>query len=87
MPAISPAHLSFLKGTLFKTWEGNALVSGLASQVIVRILIDDGEAREVERYDMGTRIRSAMEGADGTIWVLEDERGNSQGRLLKLIPG
>lgn len=87
VPAISPAHLSFLKGTLFKTWEGNALVSGLASQVIVRILIDDGEAREVERYDMGTRIRSAMEGADGTIWVLEDERGNSQGRLLKLIPG
>ena len=27
------------------------------------------------------------EAPDGSVWVLEDERGESQGRLLKLTPG
>ena len=26
------------------------------------------------------------EAPDGSVWVLEDERGESQGRLLKLTP-
>ncbi len=86
VPAISPGHLSFVQGKLFKDWRGNALASGLGSKALVRIEIEGEEAREVERFDMGTRIRSALEGPDGAIWVLEDERGDSQGRLLKLTP-
>jgi glucose/arabinose dehydrogenase len=35
---------------------------------------------------MGARIRSVVEGPDGALWVLEDERAESQGRLLKLTP-
>ena len=35
---------------------------------------------------MGARIRSVVEGPDGALWVLEDERQDSRGRLLKLIP-
>jgi len=35
---------------------------------------------------MGARIRSVVEGPDGALWVLEDERGGSGGRLLKLTP-
>ncbi len=42
--------------------------------------------REVERYPIGARIRAIAEGPEGAIWVLEDERRNSQGRLLKLTP-
>ncbi|NNF66304.1 MAG: PQQ-dependent sugar dehydrogenase, partial [Gammaproteobacteria bacterium] len=42
--------------------------------------------REVARYGMGARIRSVTEGPDGALWVLEDERNNSTGRLLKLTP-
>lgn len=86
VPAISPGHLSFVRGKLFPAWQGDALVSGLRSQAIVRVRINGEEAQEVARYDMGTRIRSTMEGPDGAIWVLEDERGSSQGRLLKLLP-
>jgi len=86
IPAISPGHLSFVQGKLFKSWRGNALASGLGSKALVRIEVDGSEAREVERFDMGTRVRSAMEGPDGAIWVLEDERGDSQGRLLKITP-
>ncbi len=86
VPSISPAHLSFVKGTLFKDWRGQALASGLRSQALVRITIEGENAKEVARYDMRARIRSALEGPDGAIWVLEDERGDSQGRLLRLTP-
>ena len=35
---------------------------------------------------MGARIRSIVEGPEGALWVLEDDRDDSQGRLLKLTP-
>jgi glucose/arabinose dehydrogenase len=86
-PVISPGDLMIYRGALFADWRGDALAAGLSSRAIVRIeLAEDGSAREVARYDMGQRIRSLEEGPDGTIWVLEDERGGSQGRLLKLTP-
>lgn len=85
-PVISPGNLIFCRGTLFRDWRGNALVAGLSSRAIVRIALDGEKAREVARYDMGARIRSVVEGPDGALWVLEDERADSGGRLLKLTP-
>ena len=52
----------------------------------MRSAIDDERAQEVERFDMGSRIRSVLEGPNGALWVLEDERASSEGRLLKLTP-
>ena len=43
-------------------------------------------AREAQRFDMGKRIREVEQGPDGAIWLLEDERNGSGGRLLKLTP-
>ncbi|KAA1191954.1 PQQ-dependent sugar dehydrogenase [Pseudohalioglobus sediminis] len=86
VPAISPGDLTFLQGKLFRAWRGNALAAALGEQAIVRIEVDGESAREVERYAMGARIRAIAEGPEGAIWVLEDERRNSQGRLLKLTP-
>lgn len=63
-----------------------ALAAGLSSRAIVRIEIDGDKAREAARYDLGARIRSVVEGPDGALWVLEDERGDSGGRLLRLTP-
>lgn len=85
-PVISPGNLMVYKGNLFADWRGNALVAGLSSRAIIRIALDGEAAREVERYDMGARIRSVVEGPDGALWVLEDERQDSRGRLLKLTP-
>lgn len=86
-PVISPGDLLIYGGRAFSDWRGDALVAGLSSRAIVRIsLNDDGSATEAERYDMGARIRSIEEADDGSLWVLEDEYGNSQGRLLKLSP-
>lgn len=85
-PVISPGDLHVYRGEMFKDWRGNALAAGLSSQAIIRIELDGDAAREVERYPMGARIRSVEEGPDGALWVLEDERAGSAGRLLKLTP-
>lgn len=85
-PVISPGNLTVYRGSLFSDWRGNALAAGLSSQAIVRIELDGERAREVERYAMSARIRSVEEGPDGALWVLEDERRGTGGRLLRLTP-
>jgi glucose/arabinose dehydrogenase len=74
------------KGELFGDWRGDAFAAGLSSRAIVRIELDGDSTSEAERWDMGARIRALAEGPDGAIWVLEDERGDSRGRLLRLTP-
>jgi len=85
-PVISPGDLMVYRSDLFSEWRGNAFAAGLSSRAIVRIELDGDSAREIERFDMGARIRGIAEGPDGAIWVLEDERLGSEGRLLKLTP-
>jgi glucose/arabinose dehydrogenase len=83
-PVISPSSLMFYSGSEFPDWQGNAFVGGLSSESLVRIELDGDSAREAERFDMGQRIRAVEQGPDGAIWVLEDPRNRSGGRLLKL---
>lgn len=83
VPTIAPSGLIIYSGSMFPEWQGNALIGGLASRSLVRIKIEGESAEEVERFDMGKRIREVEQGPDGAIWVLEDKEG---GRLLKLTP-
>lgn len=86
-PVISPSDMLIYGGAAFGDWQGDAFIAGLSSEAIIRVdLHDDGSAEEVERYDMGARIRALAENADGQLLVLEDERGGSGGRLLRLSP-
>ncbi len=83
-PVISPSSLMFYSGSEFPAWQGNAFVGGLSSESLVRITFNGEQAREAERFAMGQRIREVEPGPDGAIYVLEDERAFSGGRLLKL---
>jgi len=83
VPAISPGGLMFYDGDLFPEWKGNAFIGGLGAESLIRVEIDGDSAREVERFEMGKRIREEEQGPNGAIWILEDEKG---GRLLKLTP-
>ncbi|MBT5218571.1 MAG: PQQ-dependent sugar dehydrogenase [Woeseia sp.] len=85
-PVISPGNMIAYSGDAFSDWKGNLLISGLSSQAIIRIGIDGENAAELERFDMGARIRSVKQGPQGNLWVLEDESGEGTGRLLKLTP-
>ncbi|KAK4224075.1 Glucose/Sorbosone dehydrogenase [Podospora fimiseda] len=83
VPVISPSSLVIYKGDLFRNWKGNAIISGLGAQGLVRVEITGNNAREVQRLSLGKRIRSVRQGPDGALYVLEDGQG---GRLLKLTP-
>jgi glucose/arabinose dehydrogenase len=85
-PVVSPGNLIVYRGSLFPGWLGDALIAGLSSKAIIRVEFDGDEAREVERYPMDARIRGVFEGPGGELWVLEDERADSGGRLLRLGP-
>ena len=82
-PVISPSSLVIYSGTQFSDWQGDALISGLSSEALVRVEFDGDSAREAARYDMGARIRAVKQAPDGTLWLLED---GEKGRLLKLTP-
>ncbi|ORY10924.1 Glucose/Sorbosone dehydrogenase [Clohesyomyces aquaticus] len=83
VPVISPAGLIIYKGDLFSSWKGNAIITGLSSQSIVRVTITGNTAKEAQRVSMGKRMRGIREAKDGAIWVIED---GANGRLLKLTP-
>jgi glucose/arabinose dehydrogenase len=85
-PVISPAGLMFYSGSAFPDWKGDAFIGGLSSKALIRIDFTGTDAREAERYNMDQRIREVEQGPDGNLWVLEDERNGSGGRLLKLSP-
>ena len=81
VPTVAPSGLIIYSGDLFPGWRGNAFIGGLASKSLLRIRIEGDTGEEVERFDMGKRIREVEQGPEGAIWVLEDKKG---GRLLKL---
>lgn len=83
---LSPAGLIVYSGSMFPKWRGDAFLGGLSGKALVRVDLDGATAREAERWDMGQRIREVEQGPDGAIYVLEDERNGSGGRLLKLTP-
>lgn len=87
-PVISPSSLMFYSGSQFPEWRGDAFITGLSSQAILRIEFDGEKAREAERIDMGRRIRTIEQDPDGALWVLEDGRPGRGGNgwLLKLTP-
>jgi glucose/arabinose dehydrogenase len=83
-PVISPSSLMFYHGTEFSEWRGSAFIGGLSSKGLVRIEVSGDTAREMERLSLGARIREVEQGPDGALWVLEDEKRGSRGRLLRL---
>ncbi len=83
-PVIAPAGLAFYSGDLFPAWRGSALITGMVSQVLVRVTVDpNGQAQQADRWDMGARIRDVAVAPDGAVWLIED---GSAGRLLRLTP-
>lgn len=78
-PVIAPSDMQFYQGEMFADWQGDALISGLSSQAIVRVEIDGDKATEAARYPIEGRARSLDIAADGSIWVATDE-----GAILRL---
>ncbi len=84
-PVISPSSMSiYTSGSHndFPAWQGNALISGLSSKALIVVAMNNEQASERYRYDMGARIRSVLN-VDGAVYLLED---GDNSPLLRLIP-
>ncbi|MAM86610.1 MAG: glucose dehydrogenase [unclassified Hahellaceae] len=81
-PVISPGSMIIYSGDRFPDWQGQAIISGLSSEALIRVTLEDKIA-EVGRVDMGKRMREVEEGPDGAIWALED---GANADLLRLLP-
>jgi glucose/arabinose dehydrogenase len=82
-PVIAPGDMIFYTGKAFPQWQGQALIAGLGSGGIVRVGIEGAKAKELERIDLGNRIREIEQAPDGSIYVLEDGEG---GKLRHITP-
>ena len=82
-PVIAPGNLIFYDGKLFPQWRGSALVSGLATKSLSRIVIKGAVATPAERWSVGHRIRDVETGPDGALWMLEDA---NPGGLFRVTP-
>lgn len=80
-PVISPSSLIIYSGKQFPQWQNKALIGGLSSKAIVVVDLATKPVQEVQRIDMGERIRGLLQAPDGGIWVIEDGKN---GQLLKL---
>jgi len=82
-PVISPSGMIFYTGDVFPEWKGSALIGGLSSTAVVRVEVDGDQASEVERLDMGARIREVVQGPDGMVYVLTDQ---DDGNIWRISP-
>jgi len=84
VPVIAPGNIMFYSGDAFPQWKGNALISGLASESIIRVTFDGkGGATAAQRWNLGKRVRDVEQAPDGTLWMVED---NKFGGLYHLTP-
>ena len=82
-PVIAPGNLIFYKGKMFPQWNGSALLGGLGSKTLNRIIVDGANARSAERWAVGHRIRDVEVAPDGALWMLEDA---NPGGLFRVTP-
>lgn len=82
-PVIAPGNLMFYSGNLFPQWKGSALIGGMGSRTLNRILVDGASAKPAERWQLDFRVRDVEEGPDGSLWLLADA---AQGGLYHLTP-
>ena len=86
VPSIATSGLTFYSGDRFPQWQGDAFVGGLAGEVLARVIMDGdqavGEEALMEGYER--RIRAAVVGPDGFIYVLTDHLAGAVVRLEPL---
>ena len=84
-PVIAPSGLTIYSGSLFPEWKGNFLIGGLASQALVRLVLQNDKVVGEERLltNLNSRIREVVQGPDGAIYLLTDDEN---GKLLKVTP-
>jgi len=82
-PSIGICGMTFITGDKFKSWKGNLLVSGLASQQLYRCVVKNNRITEEEvLLNNPGRVRNVIRAPDGSILVSVE----NPGRIIQIIP-
>lgn len=82
-PIIAPGSITFYRGSMFPQWQGSALIGGMASKTLSRVIINGANATAAERWNVDKRIRDVAIGPDGAVWMIEDA---NPGSLIRVTP-
>ncbi|MEZ5278317.1 MAG: PQQ-dependent sugar dehydrogenase [Opitutaceae bacterium] len=86
-PSIAVCGIDFYEGDLFPRWKNNLLVTGLASEELHRLVIEDNKVVKDEVILKGQgRVRDVLSGPDGHIYLALNSRGPNRGGLFRLNP-
>ncbi len=87
VPSIAICGIDFYTGDKFLDWKNNLFVSGMASQELHRLVIEDGEVvhDEIVFKNQG-RIRDVYSGPDGYLYVLLTQQSPRIGSIYRLEP-
>lgn len=86
VPSIAPSGMTFYTGKAYPEWRGDLLVGSLKFMMLVRLRLEGNEVVEEERLyqgELGQRLRDVVQGPDGFIYLLTDNR---RGHVYRLVP-
>ncbi len=85
---IAPSGITFLSGSQWEAWDGVLLIAVLKNSELRALVINpDGSVSGQFQVpgSTGTRLRSAVQGPDGNLYVATDA-GGSSGAIWKITP-
>ncbi len=82
-PSVATCGIAFITSDKFKSWKGNLLVAGLASQKLFRCVVKSNKITEEDILlsDSG-RVRNVVQAPDGSIYVSVE----NPGRIIQITP-
>lgn len=86
VPSIAPGGIDFYTGDDFPKWKHNLFVSGMVTEELRRIVINDKDEvvkDEVVLKGLG-RVRDVMNGPDGYLYIILNRQSDSI--ILRLLP-
>jgi glucose/arabinose dehydrogenase len=82
-PSIASCGIAFITSDRFKSWKGDLLVSGLASEKLWRCAVNGNKITSSEPILSGFgRVRNVIQAPDGSIYVSVEDPG----RIIQIIP-
>jgi aldose sugar dehydrogenase len=84
-PVIAPSGAQWYTGSAFPAWQNSLFIGGLASQRLVRLVIENDRVVGEEHLltDRQKRIRDVRQGPDGALYIVTDE---ASGELWRVSP-
>jgi cytochrome c2 len=75
VPSIGVSNLLEVRGSLFKRWRGDLIVSSLTARKLWRLRIRDDRVVLAEQMPVGERVRDIIEGHRGELVLWTDREG------------